>query len=82
VPWHGVLLAYGVAQVVGSFPLIPGGLGIVEGSLSVILVFYGTGRVQAVSAALAFRAVNFWLAIIVGWMSVAVIAHLARREPR
>ena len=82
VPWHGVLLAYGVAQVVGSFPLIPGGLGIVEGSLSVILVFYGTGRVQAVSAALAFRAVNFWLAIIVGWISVAVIAHLARREPR
>jgi uncharacterized protein (TIRG00374 family) len=79
IPWHGVLLAYGVAQVVGSFPLVPGGLGIVEGSLAVILVFYGAGRVPAVSAALAFRAVNFWLAIIVGWVSVGVIAHLARR---
>jgi uncharacterized protein (TIRG00374 family) len=82
IPWHGVLLAYGVAQVVGSFPVVPGGLGIVEGSLAVILVFYGAGRVPAVSATLAFRAVNFWLAIIIGWLSVAVIAQLARRERR
>ncbi len=79
IPWHGVLLAYGVAQVVGSVPVVPGGLGIVEGSLAVILVFYGAGRVPAVSAALAFRAVNFWLAIIIGWLSVGLIAYLTRR---
>jgi uncharacterized protein (TIRG00374 family) len=79
IPWHGILLAYGVAQIVGSFPVVPGGLGIVEGSLAVILVFYGAGRVPAVSATLAFRAVNFWLAIMIGWFSVGVIAQLARR---
>ncbi|HUB41521.1 MAG TPA: lysylphosphatidylglycerol synthase transmembrane domain-containing protein [Streptosporangiaceae bacterium] len=82
IPWHGVLLAYGVAQVAGSFPLIPGGLGIVEGSLAVVLAAYGAGRVGAVSAALAFRLVNFWLAAAVGWLSVALIArHLRACSP-
>ncbi len=41
IPWAGVLLAYGVAQVAGSLPIVPGGLGIVEGSLAVVLVAYG-----------------------------------------
>jgi uncharacterized protein (TIRG00374 family) len=80
IPWHGVLLAYGVAQVVGSFPLVPGGLGIVEGSLAVVLAAYGAGRVPAVSAALAFRLVNFWLAIAAGWVTVAVLARTATRK--
>jgi putative heme transporter len=79
IPWAGVLLAYGVAQVAGSFPVVPGGLGIVEGSLAVVLVAYGAGRVPAVSAALAFRLVNFWLAIAVGWLSAGVIACRSRR---
>jgi uncharacterized protein (TIRG00374 family) len=80
VPWHALLLAYGVAQVVGSLPVVPGGFGIVEGSLAVVLVAYGVGQVTAVSAVLAFRIVNYWLAIAVGWVSVGVIAHRFRRE--
>jgi uncharacterized membrane protein YbhN (UPF0104 family) len=65
--------------VVGSFPVVPGGLGIVEGSLAVILVAYGAGRVPALSAAITFRIVNFWLAIAVGWVSVGLIALQVRR---
>jgi putative heme transporter len=80
VPWHGVLLAYGAAQVVGSFPVVPGGLGIVEGSLAVILAAYGAGQVPALATAITFRVVNFWLAIVVGWLAVAVIAVRARRS--
>jgi putative heme transporter len=80
IPWHGVLLAYGVAQVAGSFPLVPGGLGIVEGSLAVVLAACGAGRVGAVSAALAFRLVNFWLATAVGWVTAAVLARTMIRE--
>jgi uncharacterized protein (TIRG00374 family) len=80
IPWHGVLLAYGAAQVAGAFPLVPGGLGIVEGSLAVVLAAYGAGHVQAVSAALAFRLVNFWLAIAVGWLTAAVLARTMIRE--
>jgi len=80
VPWYAVLLAYGVAVVVGSLPLVPGGFGIVEGSLAVVLVAYGVGQVSAVSAALAFRLVSYWLAIAVGWLSAGVIAYRFRRE--
>ncbi|HXP20611.1 MAG TPA: lysylphosphatidylglycerol synthase transmembrane domain-containing protein [Streptosporangiaceae bacterium] len=82
IPWYGVLLAYGVAQVIGSLPIVPGGIGIIEGSLAVILVAYGAGRVPAVSAALTFRFVSFWLAIAVGWISVGVIARQMRRRRR
>jgi putative heme transporter len=82
IPWHGVLLAYGVAQVAGSFPLVPGGLGIVEGSLAVVLAAYGAGHVPAVSAALAFRMVNFWLATAVGWLTFALIAQYLRVSGR
>lgn len=82
VPWHGVLLAYGVAQVVGSFPVVPGGLGLIEGSLAVVLVAYGAGRIPAVSAVLAFRIVNFWLPIAVGWTSVALIGRHLRSDGR
>jgi uncharacterized membrane protein YbhN (UPF0104 family) len=80
VPWHGVLLAYGAAVVAGSLPIVPGGLGIIEGSLAVILVAYGAGRGQAISAALAFRLVNFWLAIATGWICVGVIGYQLRRS--
>jgi uncharacterized protein (TIRG00374 family) len=82
IPWHGVLLAYGAAVVVGSFPIVPGGLGIVEGSLAVILVAYGTARVSALSAAITFRVVNFWLAIVLGWVMVGVIAYRTGRAGR
>ncbi len=82
VPWDGVLVAYGAAQVAGSLAFIPGGLGIIEGSLAVILVAYGAGRVPAVSAALAYRLVSFWLAIAVGWIAVAVVARRTRRVRR
>jgi len=81
IPWHGVLLAYGASVVVGSLPIVPGGLGIVEGSLAVVLVGYGASRVSAVSAVLAFRIVNYWLAVAVGWVSVGLVALQSRRRP-
>jgi uncharacterized protein (TIRG00374 family) len=81
VPWDGVLLAYGAAQIVSSLPVVPGGLGIVEGSLAVILVAYGVARGPAISAALAYRLVSFWLVIAMGWISVGLISYQGRRRP-
>jgi putative heme transporter len=80
IPWAGVLVAYGAAQVVGSLPVVPGGLGIVEGSLAVILIAYGAARATALATAIAFRVVTFWFAIVVGWASVGLIAWQARRR--
>jgi uncharacterized protein (TIRG00374 family) len=82
IPWSGVLLAFGVAQIVASLPLIPGGVGIVEGSLAVILVAYGAKKVPALAVVLVFRLLTFWLVIIVGWIAVGVIEWRVRRNPR
>ncbi len=80
IPWSGVLLAFGVAQVVASLPLIPGGIGIVEGSLAVILVAYGAKKVPALAVVLIYRLLTFWLVIIVGWVSIGVIEWRVRHH--
>lgn len=82
IPWAGVLLAYGVAEVAGNLPIVPGGIGIIEGSLAVVLVAYGARRPDALSAVLAFRIVSFWLAIAVGWIAVAALARRSRLPRR
>ena len=80
IPWSGVLLAFGVAQIVASLPLVPGGIGIVEGSLAVILVAYGAQKVPALAVVLVYRLLTFWMVIIVGWISVGVIEWRVRRH--
>ena len=80
IPWSGVLLAFGVAQIAASLPLIPGGIGIVEGSLAVILVAYGAKKVPALAVVLLYRLLTFWLVIIVGWITIAVIEWRLRRS--
>jgi hypothetical protein len=67
VPWRGVLVAYGLAQVAASFPLVPGGLGVVEGSLSFFLVAYGMSAESALAGVFLYRIVSFWSVVPVGW---------------
>jgi uncharacterized protein (TIRG00374 family) len=80
IPWSGVLLAFGVSQIVASLPFIPGGIGLVEGSLAVILVAYGTAKVPALAVVLFYRLLTFWLAILVGWACIGVIEWRVRAE--
>jgi hypothetical protein len=68
-----------VAQIVAVLPIIPGGVGIVEGSLAVILVAYGALRIPAISAVLVYRIIAFWLAVLVGWLAFVGIVAMARR---
>jgi putative heme transporter len=79
IPLDGVLLAYGVAQVLDTLPIVPGGLGIVEGSLAVILTAYGTSHASALSVALTYRLISFWLVIAIGWITFGLIGWQARR---
>jgi uncharacterized protein (TIRG00374 family) len=61
-----VLLAYAVAGVIGLVPITPGGLGIVEASLSGLLVLAGLSGVEAVLATLAYRLASYWLPLFSG----------------
>lgn len=69
VPWRGLLLAYGAGQLAANLPVTPGGLGAVEGSLTVALVAYGGGRIATVAAVLMYRIISFWLLLVVGWLT-------------
>ena len=61
-----VLLAYAAAGVIALVPLTPGGLGIVEASLSGLLVLAGVRGGSAVLATLAYRLISYWLPLIAG----------------
>src|SRR5215469_6246457 len=61
-----VLLAYAAAGIVALFPVTPGGLGIVEASLSGLLVLAGVRPGYAVLATLAYRIASYWLPLLAG----------------
>ena len=61
-----VLLAYAATAVIALVPLTPGGLGIVEASLSGLLVLAGVPSASAIIATLAYRLVTYWLPILAG----------------
>jgi uncharacterized protein (TIRG00374 family) len=63
VPIPYVLVAYGVANVVGTFSPTPGGLGAVEGVMIALLTGFGLASSAAVAVVLVYRLINFWLPI-------------------
>ncbi|HYX44571.1 MAG TPA: YbhN family protein [Acidimicrobiales bacterium] len=65
----GLLIAYGLANVLGALPITPGGLGIIEGVLTPTLVGFGAPAHVAVLGVVSWRVVNFWLPIPVGGMA-------------
>ena len=64
-----VLLAYAATTVVGLLPLTPGGLGLVEATLSGLLVLAGVKDTSALLATLAYRLGAYWLPIMAGGVS-------------
>jgi putative heme transporter len=81
VPWKGLLLAYGAGQLAANLPITPGGLGVVEGSITIALVAYGGAAPSTVVAVLLYRVVSFWLALPVGWGAWGWLAWVDRRRP-
>jgi hypothetical protein len=82
VPARALLLAYGAAQVAANLPITPGGLGVVEGSLTVALVAFGGNTSATVAAVLLYRILSFWVLLPVGWSAWAGISLAVRREAR
>ncbi len=78
VPWRGVLVAYALAQVAANLPITPGGIGIVEGTLSLLLVAYGMPTGTAVAAVLLYRIISFWIFVPIGWATAGVMIALQR----
>ena len=67
----GLLVAFGLANVLASIPITPGGLGIVEGIYIPTLVGFGVPAATATVTVLTYRIAQFWLPILVGGVSYA-----------
>ena len=78
-----VLLAYAAAGIVALFPVTPGGLGIVEASLSGLLILAGVRASYAVLATLAYRIASYWLPLLAGPPAYLLYRHrYGRPVPR
>ncbi|HXW32208.1 MAG TPA: lysylphosphatidylglycerol synthase transmembrane domain-containing protein, partial [Acidimicrobiales bacterium] len=73
IPWRGLLLAYGAGQLAANLPITPGGLGVVEGSITIALVAFDGAKVSTVDAVVLYRLLSFWAALIVGWVLAGVM---------
>ena len=79
IPWKGLLLAYGAGQLAATLPITPGGLGVVEGSITIALVAFGGAQTATVDAVLLYRLISFWLVLLVGWGLWGHLAYQVRR---
>ena len=79
IPWNGLLLAYGAGQLAAALPITPGGLGAVEGSITIALVAFGGAHVATVDAVLLYRLISFWLVLAIGWLLWGELALEVRR---
>ena len=70
-----VLLAYSAAGIIALFPLTPGGLGIVEASLSGLLILAGVHAGDAFLATLAYRIASYWLPLLAGPPAYLLFRH-------
>ena len=61
-----ILVAYAVAGIVGMIPATPGGLGLVEASLTGLLVLAQVDSSQAVLATLTYRLASYWVPLLAG----------------
>ena len=78
-----VLLAYAAAGIIALFPVTPGGLGIVEASLSGLLILAGVRGGYAVLATLAYRIASYWLPLLAGPPAYLLFRHrYGRPTPR
>lgn len=82
VPWQGLLLAYCGGQLAVNLPITPGGLGVVEGSLTVALVAFGGGQASTVAAVLLYRVLSFWLPLPVGGVTYLILARVRHKQER
>jgi len=78
-----VLLAYSAAGLLALFPVTPGGLGVVEASLSGLLILAGVRPGSAVLATLAYRIAAYWLPLLAGPPAYLFFRHrYGRPVPR
>jgi uncharacterized membrane protein YbhN (UPF0104 family) len=74
-----LLLVYVVGQVVAAVPITPGGVGVVEATMTGMLVAAGAPAGEAVAVVLGYRLVSHWLPVAVGLLLFPTLVVSRRR---
>lgn len=78
-----VIVSHGLANVLAAVPVTPGGLGVTEAVLTVMVASFGVPRGIAILGVLAYRLAEFWAPIPAGglaWLSLKVEGMADRRS--
>lgn len=79
IPLASLVLAYQIAYISNAIP-IPGGVGVLDGSLVGMLVLYGAHATDAAAATVVYHAIALW--IPAAWGTIAfVMLSRTRGEP-
>jgi uncharacterized membrane protein YbhN (UPF0104 family) len=72
LPLRVASFVYAFASLAGAASMLPGGLGVAEGSLTGLLASFGTPLAAAAAATLLVRGVTLWLAVALGVTALLV----------
>ncbi|MFA5808826.1 MAG: lysylphosphatidylglycerol synthase transmembrane domain-containing protein [Thermoleophilia bacterium] len=67
-----VMFIFVISSLAGALAMIPGGLGVAEGSMTGLLVANGFGKDIAVAGTLLIRLATFWFAILLGLIGLSL----------
>jgi uncharacterized membrane protein YbhN (UPF0104 family) len=83
IPARGVVVAYSLGQLVSVIPILPGGGGTIEATMSAGLMLAGGTGAAVIAAVLLYRIVSAWGLVPLGWglWRATPNAHPAQLEP-
>jgi len=65
--------SYAFANIVGTVSMLPGGLGITEGSLTFLLIEKGVSKATSVTTTFIVRVLTLWFAVLVGLIALSLL---------
>ena len=78
-PLAPVVLAYQIGYLSNFIP-VPGGIGVLDGSMIGMLVLYGVGGTVATAATLVYHAISLWVPAV--WGTIAfIVVQKTKRQP-
>jgi uncharacterized membrane protein YbhN (UPF0104 family) len=78
-PLAPVVLAYQIGYLSNFIP-VPGGIGVLDGSMIGMLVLYGVGGTVATAATLAYHAISLWVPAV--WGTIAfIVLQKTKKQP-
>jgi uncharacterized protein (TIRG00374 family) len=73
--------AWSLARLLGSLPITPGGIGVVEVGLTTALVGFGGDDARVVAAVLLYRFLTIVPTLVIGLIAAAIRRRLAPDLP-